>query len=180
MVALANGLNITNAATGIMTPSKRLSDWLDVQFSHISSCDKQTICEDIKKVFPLAEHQSLADNYRLNKIVLDMDGHGLSGRFYQLLGSNSLVMKQGIIREWHDSRVQPWLHYVPLSAEMLELEGVVEYLFGPGERIAKAIAEEGKLWANKALRREDMSIYTYRLLIELGRRTFSPPLPEGK
>jgi hypothetical protein len=55
----------------------------------------------------------LSDTFK-NKVVLDMDGHGLSVMFYMLLQSDSAVMKQGIVREWHDSTLLPWLHYIPL------------------------------------------------------------------
>jgi hypothetical protein len=77
--------------------------------------------------------QTLTDTSR-NQIVLDMDGRGLSGRFYLLLESESAVMKQGTVRKWHDSRLLPSLHYVPLSMGMQKLEAMLEDFFGVLER----------------------------------------------
>lgn len=34
---------------------------------------------------------------------------------------------------------------------------------------ARMISQEGRSWANKAIRREDAEIYTFRLLLEWGR-----------
>ncbi|KAJ4307236.1 hypothetical protein N0V88_000616 [Collariella sp. IMI 366227] len=53
-----------------------------------------------------------------SKLAFDLDGNGISGRFLKLLASNSLVLKQTVLREWHDERLVPWLHYVPVSMEM--------------------------------------------------------------
>jgi hypothetical protein len=42
---------------------------------------------------------------------------------------------------------------------------------GEGPGIAKKIAEQGRDWTRKALRKEDMQIYMFRLLLEWGRIT---------
>ena len=58
-----------------------------------------------------------AANEPLNsKLVLSMDGGGADPDFYTKLKSNSAVLRQGIIREWHDERLVPWLHYVSRQA----------------------------------------------------------------
>lgn len=36
---------------------------------------------------------------------------------------------------------------------------------------AEFIAEEGRAWAGKVLRKEDMEVYMFRLLLEWGRLT---------
>lgn len=103
-----------------------------------------------------------------SKLVFDLDGNGISGRYYKLLASNSLPLKQTILREWHDERLVPWVHYVPVSLSMEELPELVIYLTSTkkGQHMAREIAEQGREWFGKALRMEDQSIYVYRLMLE--------------
>lgn len=168
MVALANGASLAQPYQ--LESTERLQKWLDVHFTKIVGCEEST-CKVLKQEFPLVESQERQDTFK-NKIVLNMDGHGASGWLSMLLQSDSAVLKQGIVREWHDSRLLPWLHYIPLSMGMVELEGMLEYFFSEGHHVLKSIAAESKAWAAKSMREEDMRIYMYRLLIELGRRTF--------
>jgi hypothetical protein len=106
-----------------------------------------------------------------NKIVLDIDGNGISGRLYGLLRSTSAVMRQSIFREWHDERLVPWLHYIPLSMDMSELAEITRFLLedDAGMNIMKLIADAGREWSKKVLRKEDMQIYMFRLLLEMAR-----------
>ncbi|MGG6497011.1 UNVERIFIED_CONTAM: glycosyl transferase family 90, partial [Bacteroidetes bacterium 56_B9] len=71
-----------------------------------------------------------ADKYKAfrSKLTFDMDGNGISGRYYQLLASKSVVLKQTLLREWHDDRLVPWAHYVPVSQGLEELPELVSYL----------------------------------------------------
>lgn len=48
-----------------------------------------------------------------------------------------------------------------------EVEGIMRENVGAGEEIAEA----GREWAEKVLRKEDMEIYMFRLLLEWGRVT---------
>jgi hypothetical protein len=54
---------------------------------------------------------------------------------------------------------------------MGELPELMRYLAltEEGNQIAKEIADAGREWLGKALRKEDAGIYMYRLLLELGR-----------
>jgi hypothetical protein len=105
------------------------------------------------------------------KLVFDLDGNGISGRFYKLLASKSLVLKQTLLREWHDERLVPWLHYVPVSLEMGELPEVVQWFLGTrrGEQRAREVAERGREWFGRAMREVDVKIYLWRLVLELAR-----------
>jgi Glycosyl transferase family 90 len=173
MVALATyPENAPSPSLHIKSPALFQSR-LDIRFTGIVGCDEPT-CEVMKALLPPSPPQTLTETFHA-KIALDMDGHGLSGRFYMLLQSNSAVMKQGLVREWHDARLLPWLHYIPLSMDMAELEDMLEFFFGTGprgDRVLEAIADEGRTWVRRALRRDDMRVYMYRLLLELARRTF--------
>lgn len=106
-----------------------------------------------------------------SRLVFDLDGNGISGRFYRLLASKSTPLKQTILKEWHDERLVPWVHYVPVSLGMEELPELVTFLTSTekGKDRAERIARQGREWFSKALREVDMTIYMYRLILELAR-----------
>ncbi|KAJ6080416.1 hypothetical protein N7467_010169 [Penicillium canescens] len=126
-----------------------------------------------------------------HKFLFDLDGAGFSGRFLPFLHSHSLPLKTGLFRQWFDSRVTSWLHFVPVDIRLHGLWSTLAYFAGvpapagdqgpgPGapqvrmkahDKQGKAIAEEGREWARRALRKEDMEIYFFRLLLEWGRIT---------
>lgn len=67
-----------------------------------------------------------------------------------------------------------WKHFVPLDNRFLDLYGIMEFFLGYGggkgrDGMARRIAKEGQEWAGRVLRKEDMRIYTYRLLLEYAR-----------
>ncbi|KAF4876539.1 Beta-1,2-xylosyltransferase 1 [Colletotrichum siamense] len=103
--------------------------------------------------------------------LMDLDGAGFSGRFIPFLRSKSLVYRSGVFRTWLAERVHAWRHYVPVDVRLHELKGLL-WFFGvdyEGKIRAAQIAEEGRVWAAQALRKEDMRIYMFRLLLEWGR-----------
>ena len=105
------------------------------------------------------------------RFVMDLDGNSYSGRFYSHLRSRSVSLKMTIFREWHDDRLFPWVHFVPVSLSMNELPETMRFLATTdrGKEIAKEIATQGREWWGKLLRPEDFQVYFYRLLLELAR-----------
>jgi hypothetical protein len=141
----------------------------DVGFTKVFQCERRTCREESAyfKIKPWAgKHRAFQ-----SKLVFDLDGNGISGRYYQLLASKSAPLKQTLLREWHDDRLIPWVHYIPVSQNMEELPELVSYLTSneKGQRIAREIAERGRDWYFNALREVDMSIYAYRLVLEWAR-----------
>ena len=145
------------------------SQLYNVKFTRINECEPEQ-CDEETAFFQPSSLASLQE-YLKYRFVFDLDGNSFSGRFYSLLASRSLVLKQTIFQEWHDERLIPWVHYVPGSLDMGELPEIMRYfaLTKSGEIMAKTIADNGRAWLHKALRKEDASIYMYRLLLELGR-----------
>ncbi|GJC88510.1 beta-1,2-xylosyltransferase 1 [Colletotrichum liriopes] len=141
----------------------------DVAFTRIFQCER-TQCRDQKSYFNVRSWVDKNEALR-SRLVFDLDGNGISGRYYKLLASKSTPLKQTLLREWHDDRLVPWVHYVPVSLGMGELPELVTYLTTtePGQRRAREIAEQGKDWYSNAFREVDLAIYTYRLLLELAR-----------
>ncbi|PNS20260.1 hypothetical protein CAC42_5710 [Sphaceloma murrayae] len=110
------------------------------------------------------------------KYLLDLDGAGFSGRFLPFLYSRSLPFKAALFREWYDDRLRAWTHFVPLDLRGTGLWATLLYFagwrgVGAHEVEGERIAEEGRRWAGKVLRKEDMEIYMFRLLLEWGRLT---------
>lgn len=115
------------------------------------------------------------------KYLPDVDGNSFSGRYRAFLLSTSLPIKATIYSEWHDSRLWAWKHFVPMDNTFVDFYGIMEYFLGydgggdPSkakaghDEAARKIALDGKEWAEKVLRKEDMLIYVYRLVLEYAR-----------
>lgn len=101
--------------------------------------------------------------------LIDLDGAAFSGRFLPFLKSGSLPYRAALFRTWWEERVHAWRHFVPLDVRLSDLWSAVGYLGGPGLADADDIAQAGREWALKALRKEDMQVYMFRLLLEWGR-----------
>ncbi|KAG8674135.1 hypothetical protein FPOAC1_000098 [Fusarium poae] len=141
----------------------------DVGFTRIFQCDWK-FCRDQSTYFDVKSWAN-KDKAFGSKLAFDLDGNGISGRYYKLLSSNSLPLKQALLREWHGERLMPWVHYIPVSQSLKELPELVTYLTSTerGQSLAEDIANRGKEWIRKAVREVDMAIYLYRLLLELAR-----------
>ncbi len=141
----------------------------DVALTRIFQCSNKQ-CRDQRAYFRAGAWAD-KDAALRSRLVFDLDGNGISGRYYKLLASKSLPLKQTLMREWHDERLVPWVHYVPVSLSMEELPEIVSYLTSTeaGRKRAKEMAAQGREWFSEAFREVDMTIYVYRLLLELAR-----------
>ncbi|KKK12233.1 hypothetical protein ARAM_006647 [Aspergillus rambellii] len=109
-----------------------------------------------------------------SKYLPDLDGNSFSGRYRAFLLSTSLPIKGTIYNEWHDSRLIAWAHFIPMDTTYMDIYGILEYFLGYGDypghdSMAQKVALNGKAWAERVLRKEDMQIYIYRLLLEYAR-----------
>ncbi|KAJ9475760.1 Capsular associated protein [Pseudozyma hubeiensis] len=159
----------TFTKTQLLALSKLNSDMFDMNFVGLHGCESDPkYCEEWKAKFPLAAHQPSSEAFQ-NKFLMDLDGNSMSCRFYRLLDSNSLVFKQTIYVEWHDDRIVPWLHYVPVSRGMEELPILLDFFANhpKGQELGEMIANASRDWAASALRKIDLSVYTYRQMLEL-------------
>ena len=139
-------------------------------------------CRYTGDLYALTPTLPMAEQFRY-KYLPDIDGNSFSGRYRGFLRSNSLPIKATIFKEWHDSRLVAWKHFVPMDNRFVDFYGILEYFLGypgflrddsdsivPGhDEAAKRIALAGEEWAKKVLRPEDMQIYVFRLLLEYAR-----------
>lgn len=106
-----------------------------------------------------------------SKYALDIDGNTFSGRYYRLLKSNVCVLKHTSFKEWHDGRLIPWVHYVPVSAWAEELGEIMRFftMEEEGREIGRKIASKGRDWVRKTLRKEALEVVFVRVLMEYAR-----------
>ncbi|CAK4032729.1 glycosyltransferase family 90 [Lecanosticta acicola] len=197
---LATDINGTTAAQPIMIPtgSGNKLEYINLPIStlqkllptdvHIVDAIARCAAEDCPiqhhEFSPLAPPIDFQSHWQY-KYLLDLDGAGFSGRFLPFLHSRSVVFKSALFREWWDDRLTPWVHFVPLDlrghgfwATLAYFTGINSTIDGIGKveipaktRQGERIAEQGREWAGKVLRKEDMEIYFFRLLLEWGRLT---------
>jgi hypothetical protein len=170
-------------------PSLFANEHTDVGFVQAWGCIPKE-CPFYDDVFSLKPEVSLTKQFK-SKYLIDVDGHSFSGRWRAFLESKSLGFKATIFREWHDSRLFAWRHFVPVDQRYDDLYSLLTYFIGYGkpgpqrspeddyangdvyipahDAEAKKIADQGREWANKVLRREDIEVYTFRLLLEYAR-----------
>ncbi|KAF2751848.1 glycosyltransferase family 90 protein [Sporormia fimetaria CBS 119925] len=151
------------------TSQDLLTKLYNVHFTAIIQCSAPACTAQHSHFHPVNRTSPLAS--LAHKFVFDIDGNSFSGRFYTLLESRSAVLKQTLFKEWHDDRLVPWVHYFPVSMDMGELPEMMRFLAltERGDAIARQVAEAGREWSRRALRREDAAVYLFRLLLELGR-----------
>ncbi|GJC79343.1 beta-1,2-xylosyltransferase 1 [Colletotrichum liriopes] len=173
---------------------KRLGEFLlgfaDVGFTHLlcgPSHDRRKECDWLAPHLSVVNATPMAEQFS-SKFLPDADGYSFSGRFRAFLMSTSVPLKATVYAEWHDDRLTPWLHFVPLDNTFQDLYGVLDFFTdgddepqeswgvhkvlgkkSKGDDAARWIAEQGKEWADKVLRREDMRLYVWRLLLEFAR-----------
>lgn len=194
---------------------ERLAEWVDtwadVAFTdlHCDSLENDgNTCPYNWRYFSVAEPATpdVQEGYKYSA-MLDGNGGDDAGEFIQRLKMGTVNLRASVYRNWYDSRLWPWLHYVPMDNTFMDVYGIMEYFLGTStpehspapvpndvgfspdddtwlseeleitkrngqnghDNEARHIAQYGMDWANKVLRKEDMLIYIYRLLLEYAR-----------
>jgi hypothetical protein len=140
-------------------------------------------CTDQESEFALVPPSDFQAHWSY-RFLFDLDGAGFSGRFLPFLHSRSLPFKTALFREWYDSRLTAWMHFVPQDLRLHGVWSTLAYFAGvdgmlygssvkwkPHLKEGELIAEQGRDWAGKVLRKEDMEVYFFRLLLEWARLT---------
>jgi hypothetical protein len=171
-------------------PTARLNALLpmDIAFSNYSACKAPSDggCAALAGEFQTKpDAEPLRHQYVL---VMDTDS-GPARDFAAVLSSNSVPFYATIFKHWYSERLMPWVHFVPIDLRFHALHSTLAYFVGvhegkdnpesngKGIQIvgrqdnAQWIADQGRIWASKALRREDVEIYWFRVLLEWGRIT---------
>lgn len=175
-----------------------VSSWSDVGFVDLmcdgadakKGNDTDMSCPYVDPFFSVQNSISLQEQFQ-TKFLPDIDGNSFSGRYLAFLKSTSLPIKATVWKEWHDARLVAWKHFVPMDNRYGDWYSIIDYFMagreggqgekeresdsdrgegkGDGDRVAEKIAASGKSWAERVLRREDMQVYVFRLLLEYAR-----------
>lgn len=119
--------------------------------------EKDTLYMKPAKEVPLEEHCQY-------KYLFNFRGVAASFRFKHLFLCNSLVFHVG--EEWIEffySEMKPWVHYIPVSTDLTEVQDLIEFAKSNDE-IVREITERGRIFVKKHLRMADVQDYWFRLL----------------
>ncbi|KAL4068444.1 glycosyltransferase family 90 protein [Scleroderma yunnanense] len=145
--------------------------WMDITFVEKAlACEEGAgTCQIMEDMFEFRKSQGRKEEGKY-KFILDVDGNGWSGRFKRLITSNALIFKATVYPEWYTSRIAEWVHYVPIQVTYSDLYDAIAF-FRVHDEAAARIAAAGKEWSQRFWRKEDMSAYLFRLLLEYARVT---------
>ena len=119
---------------------------IDVGFTGIPG-DKKThpMYEDVRKC--AAPRMSLEDQLQ-NKYILSIEGNDVStGLKWMMLSNSVVVMPQPSIESWFcESFLEPFVHYVPVKADLSDTEEVIEWC-RDNDKTCAEIAQNGKNFA---------------------------------
>lgn len=165
---------------GQFDPSGFADNHTDVGFTEAWGCIPD--CGFYDNIWTIKEQVPLPEQFRY-KFLADVDGHSFSGRWRAFLESRSLGIKATIFREWHDSRLFAWRHFAPLDNRFDDIYTMLTYFIGLSnsssinsgnkhqdatkyvsrhDAEAKRIASQGREWAKKVLRRDDIEVSPMR------------------
>jgi hypothetical protein len=130
-LALLMGAN-SNATITLLSPTNS-GEWtpytttMHALAAHISlritgtasQCSPSVCAKELHtfNISPDHENKDPENEAHRHRFLLDVDGNSFSGRYHRLLRTNSLVLKQTVFEEWHDDRLWPWVHYVPVNTD---------------------------------------------------------------
>ncbi|KAI0384146.1 glycosyltransferase family 90 protein [Hypomontagnella monticulosa] len=152
----------------------------EFSFTNAEACD-DTNCQLLQQEFGFKEPAKALEN---RYVMLLDSADGPPPDLLPTLRSNSVPVLASVFREWYTERLMPWVHFVPVDLRYHALHSTMAYFIGlknrglingrqqltdGREEDARWIAEQGRKWADKALRKEDMEVYLFRLLLEWGR-----------
>ncbi|KAJ3715197.1 hypothetical protein C8R42DRAFT_613390 [Lentinula raphanica] len=125
--ANANDVPLTAHKIPAATLNKAL---MDVAFVKASNADQYP--GGLEKL--MAEHRFSGSVYLGGhwqyKYLLDLDGMSYSGRFMSFLASDSVPLKSTVYEEFFSEWIEPWLHFIPLSASYEEIYNIFGYFSG--------------------------------------------------
>ncbi|KAI1083378.1 glycosyltransferase family 90 protein [Whalleya microplaca] len=147
-----------------------LEDFANAGFVNLLCFPADSNCDYVRPYLTEVESVPMKEQYKY-KFMPDVDGNSFSARFRGFLLSTSLPIKSTVYAEWHDDRLVPWLHFAPMDNTFQDLYAILDYFTRDrkGDKSARLIAEQGRQWGSKVLRREDMLLYVWRLLLEFAR-----------
>lgn len=137
----------------------------DVAFDlpNVVQCDSPETAAALKALGLPSRRRSWAEQFR-HKFLISMDGNGATcSRVAIALKSNGVLLKYDSPHVLHYfSELIPWRHYIPIAGDAEVEEIVAAERRSPG--LFRAVAEEGRAFYERHMRRESAFAYTAALL----------------
>lgn len=163
---------------GVDMPAKEMAEFFfDMALAgNPIQCDNlDGTCDEMMKEIEWAAWQS-PEELNQHKFLLDVDGNGWSGRFRRLMRTNSVVIKSTLFAEWFQTHLIPWFMYIPAKLDYSDLPDILAFFRGTPQRpdggfdeTAKALAQNGRCFAERMFRLQDLQAYMMRLFLEYAR-----------
>ncbi|KAI8613293.1 hypothetical protein BC830DRAFT_1046621, partial [Chytriomyces sp. MP71] len=93
---------------------------VDVAFNSVVQSDFRTRLL-IEQKFGLQDTVSFKQTIKY-KFLIVVDGNTFPSRLQRYLQTNSVVLYNGVFRDWWNWRLEPWVHYVPFRLDCSDLE----------------------------------------------------------
>lgn len=106
-----------------------MPDLIDAQFTACYQCDAG-VWEEMVAELGEPDGQGLPSQQRLAqyKYLIDLDGNGWSSRFLGQLAQGSVIFKlRSRFREFFWDMLTPYVHYIPVRADMNDLPELLQY-----------------------------------------------------
>jgi hypothetical protein len=122
----------------------------DVGISSIAQIDEPELAHRIRRaglIKPQVPREAFLGHKAL--IVIDGNSNAWSAMFCALLTGACVLLVASPLRyrQWYHDRLQPWLHYVPVSEDLRDLDRVVSWVLN-NDNDARAIGQAGQAFAN--------------------------------
>ncbi|XP_029559016.1 protein O-glucosyltransferase 2 [Salmo trutta] len=128
---------------------------------------------------PLVKHVSFFDFFKY-KYQINIDGTVAAYRLPYLLAGDSVVLKQdsGYYEHFY-SQLRPWEHYIPIRADLADLQEKIHWAREQDEE-ARKIAVAGQQFARNHLMGDSIFCYYYKLFQEYAKlQVTEPKIREG-
>ena len=134
---------------------------VDIELSAVIQCDGN--CEEFKKKTVMSR-LSYDEQFK-SKYLIVVDGNGWTFRFPTFLGSNSLILYNGVYNVWFSKLIKPYVHYLPIKADYSDLIEQLEYAKNHDDEMKK-IAENARSFVEEFLTPNTTACYLGLMLIE--------------
>lgn len=147
---------------------------IDAKFTRLVAT-QSSLCDEALRNSSINANWMKPQDMQLYAAVIDVDGHGYSGRFPELLAMNSPVIKQVGIYDLVLHLVQPYVHYVPLAADLSNLTESVQWVLDHPEE-SRRMVEAANSRMLEISTRQYLANYMHRMLQMYRCMSYTPQL----
>jgi hypothetical protein len=133
--------------TRILLAVKSHSPIVDAGLTSMGSSGlNSTIIEGIEGVNLIRSELSMQAQLRYKAIIMLEGNDVASGLKWALLSNSVVIMRKPNVTSWAmEELLEPWVHYIPLDVDLLDIVEKVQWVLDHDEE-ARKIAVRGTLW----------------------------------